>query len=124
MTRPPTPTTLTGWLPDFQRHAAAAEFFNIQTDLLAVIRENGRFFHVNPAWMALLGYDEAELIDRLFAQRHGAQHRAVAPDVCQRRKDAAAADLQKARRDSRRPGRRARAVEFDLCDSPAARRHG
>ena len=68
MTRPPTPTTLTGWLPDFQRHAAAAEFFNIQTDLLAVIRENGRFFHVNPACMALLGYDEAELIDRLFAE--------------------------------------------------------
>ena len=62
------PASLTGWLPDFQRNAAAAEFFNIQTDLLAVIRGDGTFFHVNPSWTALLGYAEDELVNRPFAE--------------------------------------------------------
>ncbi|HEY1356947.1 MAG TPA: diguanylate cyclase [Thermoleophilaceae bacterium] len=61
-------TNVTSWLSSGRRAAEerSQRFFDLSTDMLCTADADGFFVEVNPAWTAILGYSEAELLARPF----------------------------------------------------------
>ena len=77
-------TPQTGQISSVPSEAALRRLFELSRDLLFVLDRDGRFVHVNPAALDLLGWPVAELLQRSFLEGVVSEDRARVADEFQR----------------------------------------